>query len=227
MIYRLGTRVSGDRRVARTASLLLLTCIPFLLHSRQARYYPIAMFATMWSIHAYVGMLERKRGSTWQIIVAIVVLFHSKLRTVRPARRLARAARARLRLEEGHGPWQVLAVPLGIGLLTLPWAYYADTTRTAARFDLTPYFYNLYHYLHAINRWAMPFVLVAAFVVLRPLGWRSRWLRIGNIGVTASAWAGIVSVTFLSVNVGLFTRYIIHVVPLFVLLSACFGRLVR
>ena len=132
MIHRLARRATGDLRVARVASLLLLTCIPFLLHSRQARYYPVAMFATMWAVHAYVGMLERKRGSTWQIVVAIAVLFHSNYGLCVPlvgslALHALVYAWGRARL------WQVFAVPAGIGALTLPWALYAEITRTASQ----------------------------------------------------------------------------------------------
>ena len=221
MIFALARRATRDIRIARTASLLLLTSIPFLLHSRQGRYYPIAMFATMWTLHAYIRMLERKKWSTLHIVVAISVLFHANYGLCVPLigalviHALFYAwGRARL--------WQVIAVPAGIGLLTLPWALYAEIHRTASRLDLSPYFYNFFTYLHQVNRWAMPLVFVVAFAILRSLGWKSTVLNAKNIGVTAAATIGFVGVAFLAMNVGLFARYIINVIPLFVFLNACF-----
>ncbi len=221
MIFALAKRATGDKRIARTASLLLLTSIPFLLHSRQGRYYPIAMFATMWILHAYIGMLERKKWSTVHIVVAVSVLFHANYGLCVPL--LGALVLHALFYAWGRARlWQVFAVPAGIGLLTLPWAFYAEIHRTASRFDLTPYFYNFFTYVHQVNRWALPLVLVVAFAILRPLGWKSRVLRMSNVGVTAAALIGIVAVAFLSTNVGLFARYIINVIPLFVFLNACF-----
>ncbi len=219
MIYALARRVTGDRRVARAAALLLLTCIPFLLHSRQARYYPVAMFATLWAVHAYVGVLERRRFSTPQLVAAVAVLFHSNYGLCVP---LVGAlclhapfyAFGRVRL------WQVGVVPLAIGALTLPWAIYAKIHRTASRFDLSEYFHHLYNYLFAVNRWALPLPLVLVVLVLLALGWRSKRISLARPGVGASALAGVVGVVFVSTNVGLFTRYVVNVIPLFVFLCA-------
>ncbi|MFT5286550.1 MAG: hypothetical protein ACI8TQ_002720 [Planctomycetota bacterium] len=220
MIYKLAKRATHDKRIARTASLLLLTSIPFLLHSRQGRYYPIAMFATMWIVHAYIGMLERKKWSTAHIIVAISILFHANYGLCLPVLG-ALVLHALIYAWNRARPWQVLVVPAGIAALTLPWALYTNILSTGSRLDLTPYFYNFFHYVHAVNRWAMPLVLPVAFLVLRTRGWKSRVLSRSNLGTTAAATIGLFSVAFVSINVGLFSRYVIHTIPLFVFLSAC------
>lgn len=219
VVYWLARRLTGERRIARVAALLLLFCIPFLLHARQARYYSVAMLATMWAIHAYVGILERRRGGTLGLVAAIAILFHSNYGLCVPV--VGALVLHALVYAWGRArPWQVVAVPVGIAALTLPWALYANIHRTASRLDLEPYFYNLFHYLFAVNRWALPIPLVLAFVVLRPLGWRSPHLSPRNVGVTAAALVCVVGTAFVSTNVGLFTRYVINLVPLFVVLCA-------
>ncbi len=221
LIYFLARRLTGDRRIARTASLLLLTCIPFLLHARQGRYYTFAMLGTMWAVHAYTGLLDRKRWSTVQLVLAISILFHSNYGLCVPVVG-GLVLHALFYAWKRARPWQVVAVPAGIALLTLPWALFANIHRTASRFDVEPYFYNLFHYVFAINRWALPLPFVLLFCVLRPLGWKSAQLSLGNRGVTAAALVGVLGVAFVSTNTGLFTRYVINLVPLFVMLCAVF-----
>lgn len=217
MLYALAMRVTHDRRVARTSALLLATCIPFLLHARQARYYSLAMFATMWAVYAYVGVLERRRWSTLQVVVSVSLLFHGNYGLCVPlvGALLLHAlfwAGGRVRL------WQVVAIPLGIVALTLPWALYADVTRTVARFNLATYFYNFFHYAFAVNRWVLPLPLVLLVGVLFARGWRSSSPRLASPGVTAAAFVGCFTIVFVSANVGFFTRYVSNVIPLFVFL---------
>lgn len=219
MLYRAALHLTADRRIARISILLLSTCIPFLLHSRQARYYPVSMFATLWALCAYCGALDRKRWSGLQLALAVSLLFHSNYGLCVPlcgalALHATAYAWGRARLST------VVGSVLGIVALTLPWALYADIHRTASRLDLSPYFFNLLHYLHVINRYGLPLILVGVFLVLRPFGWRCKHLRIAHPGVTAAILIPVFGVLFVSTNVGLFTRYTINVFPLFVLTSA-------
>jgi len=219
MVHRLGLRVTGDRRIARLASCLMLTCIPILLHSRQARYYPVAMLATMWALYAYVGALERRRGAGLQLVAAVTILFHANYGLCVPLL-LALGLHAAVYAWRRARLATVVGSLLGIAATTLPWALYAEIHRTTSRLELEAYAWNLLNYLHSVNQFALPFVLLAAFAVLRPLGWRSPQLSLRNPGVTAVALACTVSVFFVATNVGYFTRYIINVYPLFVLLCA-------
>lgn len=218
-IHALALRATGDRRVARVAAALLGTCIPFLLHARQARYYTFAVLATLWAVHAYLGILQRKPRSALWLVLAVALLFHSNYGLCVPL--VLGLALHALVFAWRRATWkQVLLVPLGIGALTLPWALFARIHRTAARLDLEPYFYNLFTYLFAVNRWALPLPLAAAALVLALLGWRSGRVRLATPALAAVLLPAAVGVAFVSTNVGVFTRYVINVIPLFVVLCA-------
>ena len=68
-------------RDARIATVILGTSIPFLLHARQARWYVLAVITSIWVLHAYTRMRERKRSSAVQIVGSSLLLFHSSYLT--------------------------------------------------------------------------------------------------------------------------------------------------
>jgi len=65
------------RRAATLAAGLLLTSVPFLILSRQCRYYSPAAFFTVVALHAYVRTLGKGRAAPWVFVAASVALFHT------------------------------------------------------------------------------------------------------------------------------------------------------
>lgn len=232
MLYRLAWRLTADRTVARWSAGLLTTCIPFLLHARQCRYYTFAMFATLWAVHAYLGMRAqernggmraKKRGSTWQLVVACAILFHGNYGLFLP---LAGALGLHALLT-GWGklrPADVAFAILGVAALTAPWALYAKIYRTSSRFDPQYVWFNLSNYLHAINNYALPLLVPVLWALLRILGrWKAGVLRWSHPGWQVLGLLIVLDLAFVSTNVGLFTRYIIILVPPLVMLNATMG----
>jgi len=66
-----------SRRAAVLSAILLGTCVPFLLLSRQCRYYSLSAFFSLLGLLAYQQMIERKRWAAPLFVVAAVLLFHS------------------------------------------------------------------------------------------------------------------------------------------------------
>lgn len=66
-----------DKRIAYAASFLLLTCIPFLLLSRQCRWYSMSTFFSLWALLAYLKVLENKKHAQWNFVLASTLLFHT------------------------------------------------------------------------------------------------------------------------------------------------------
>jgi len=64
-------------RIPAIASGLLAISVPFLLLSRQCRYYSAATFFSMLSLYAYVALLQRKKHAAVTLFVASTLLFHS------------------------------------------------------------------------------------------------------------------------------------------------------
>jgi len=66
-----------DKRAAVTAALLLLFCIPFIILSRQCRYYSLAAFFSLSSLFCYLGIIEKRKYSFIYFIASSTALFHS------------------------------------------------------------------------------------------------------------------------------------------------------
>jgi 4-amino-4-deoxy-L-arabinose transferase-like glycosyltransferase len=65
-----------DRRVALIALGLLTLCVPFLLLSRQCRYYAAAAFFSLLGLHCYTALRAGRRGALIGLVVAATLLFH-------------------------------------------------------------------------------------------------------------------------------------------------------
>jgi len=70
-------RMLFGRRAAWAAALLLLSCVPFLLLSRQCRHYSPAMLFTMTALWGYTRWILRGQGGPWVYVLSLLALFHS------------------------------------------------------------------------------------------------------------------------------------------------------
>ncbi|MEW6266752.1 MAG: glycosyltransferase family 39 protein [Thermodesulfobacteriota bacterium] len=77
LLYFFARRLWPDKRAAEVAAVLLLFCLWFLILARQARYYAPAAFFSLWGLHAYLGLAERRPWSMAGFIMAAALLFHT------------------------------------------------------------------------------------------------------------------------------------------------------
>lgn len=67
-----------DEETAAIATLLLATSVPFLLHSRQCRYYALLSFSQIWIFYGYRRMLsEEGRWGRIHLALAMTVQFYA------------------------------------------------------------------------------------------------------------------------------------------------------
>ncbi|MBN1766150.1 MAG: glycosyltransferase family 39 protein [Sedimentisphaerales bacterium] len=66
-----------DKKVAVIATLLLLLCVPFLILSRQSRYYSMLSFFSLWGFYAYSGLVDKKKYQGLYYVLAVSCLFHT------------------------------------------------------------------------------------------------------------------------------------------------------
>jgi 4-amino-4-deoxy-L-arabinose transferase-like glycosyltransferase len=66
------------RRIAAIAGALLAVSVPFLLLSRQCRYYSMSMFFSVLSLHAYMNMLNGKKRAGLMLFFASTLLLHTQ-----------------------------------------------------------------------------------------------------------------------------------------------------
>lgn len=74
--YRLAKRIFSVN-TARVSSVILSTCVPYLLMVRQSRYYSLALFFALLLIHGYIDYTEKKKFSEIKILASSFFLFNS------------------------------------------------------------------------------------------------------------------------------------------------------
>ncbi|MBU0755890.1 MAG: glycosyltransferase family 39 protein, partial [Planctomycetes bacterium] len=77
MVFGLCRALWGNRKIAFTAAYLTAICVPFLLLSRQCRYYSMAVFFSLWGLLAYLGLIHKKKRASFWLILAAFFLFHT------------------------------------------------------------------------------------------------------------------------------------------------------
>lgn len=77
MTYWLCKVLWHSAKIAAVAAVLLLVSVPFLLLSRQCRYYSLTAFFALWGLGAYVGMLDKRKYARISFVLATVLLFHT------------------------------------------------------------------------------------------------------------------------------------------------------
>ena len=75
--YSLCKAMWEDKKTAFTTAVLLATCIPFLLLSRQCRYYSMAAFFSLWALYSYVKILDGKKYAYVTFVISSIFLSHT------------------------------------------------------------------------------------------------------------------------------------------------------
>ncbi len=77
LLYQVVADLWKDKKTAMTAAILLALCIPFLLLSRQCRYYSMTSFFSLLGLYTYFRLLESRRFSRTAFVATGVLLFHT------------------------------------------------------------------------------------------------------------------------------------------------------
>ncbi|MBC7261939.1 MAG: hypothetical protein H5T63_07975, partial [Chloroflexi bacterium] len=121
--YRFVLRWLKDVRTARIATILLLFCVPFILHLRQCRYYALAAFMTLVILDAYLRLWVEEQWALPYFILAAVLLYHSHFGAFFPTM-VALCLHFFLSRSRSKGLYQFLLALAIIAVLVLPWAYF-------------------------------------------------------------------------------------------------------
>jgi len=216
-----------DRRIAQLGALLLLLCVPFILHSRQCKYFSLAALFTVASIDAYLH-LRRRPAVPWALpylIISAFLLFQSNFGAFVPLM----AAMSVHYLLTGPRRSDLVAVVVGVAIVALyvlPWAVYLQTwARGRFVFDVYRFAGHLAHYVVYITGWILPWPLLLFLPYEHLRLWRpTRATPLGggeasiiNLYVTII----LVTVVFLSASfIWMYFSYIVQLVPLLCALLA-------
>jgi len=115
-----------DRRAAAVSAGLLLLCVPFLILSRQCRYYSVAAFFALLGLHAYAVLRRGGGRPAWLLFGASTLLFHTHhlyCGTLLATMLLHALFFDREKLRP------VLLVSAGVAAFNLPWILWFSTIR--------------------------------------------------------------------------------------------------
>lgn len=222
LFYFLSKRISGDETITKISTVLLVSSIPFLLHTRQCRYYSLLSFATIWMLYSYLGMLQKKRSAILQFIISSMILFHSNylvfFGTITGV--LFYHVMLEYREYDGRRVKQMISGLMGVFLLTFPWCLYANIFAKAGTFHLQYYeiILNAFHAISDVN-FIIPFIFwpLILYTFVKKDVKNNRYLLIWYVIICLYLFLFISLLTSLPLyNV----RYIIGIIPLFYLLLA-------
>lgn len=223
LAYRLAFLLTGARRSAYYAAFLLAVSVPFLLLSRQCRYYAPEMFFCLSVLFCYLRAMESGGRLPWGLYgLSLVLLFHthqlffflSLAVTVVHAGLFHRDRAKSMFLAAGvlvlvHVPWVL-------------WVYNVDYSKvhpailTAGHLFSFLGQYSVLAYRHLVGPALLGGAFLAALLAgLGSIRLPSRWILFargwGLLGMFAAA--GLIAASALSY--GLFFRNLAPLVPLF------------
>lgn len=224
LLYLSARRCFRDRRVAQLAAPLLLLCVPFLLHSRQCKYFAFAALFSVAVLDAYLYLRHdpERRFAAPYFVLSGFCLFQSNFGAFVP---LMLAVGVHFLLSRPS--WKQLirfaSLVTLLALFVLPWAVYLQTwARGRFAFDVYRFVGHLVHYAVYITGWVWPLPLALLFVYL----WL--WKRPG-LGLTQPEssvvllYVLVVGVTLLFLSetfLWIYFSYIVQLVPLLMVLLA-------
>ena len=128
LFYFFTLRLGRNETLARISTLLFVTSIPFLLHTRQARWYVLAVFATLWLLYACLRLRDREKGAVLQVALSAVTLFYSNFVILfGVAGGILLHYLGCFVFKAGRPAFKsVLASVLVVSLFTLPWIFYTE-----------------------------------------------------------------------------------------------------
>lgn len=223
-LYAAGVALFGERGTAALAAAVLLLSVPFLLHVRQGRYYSLAIFAAIWTLHFFVGALRDRRFAVLGLALALGLVFHANYLLFFAT--LAGLAAASLAVVRDRATAGRLAVAgLGALVLILPWAPAFDlggrSAATLAALAPARFVANLWGYAWRIELYAFPAVLLAAVLVARARLARGRTAAWPQARFALALGLLVLGhLVFVALTPFVFFRYAITLLPALALLQA-------
>ena len=226
--YQLALALWNDRRAALAAGTLLAVSVPFLILTRQCRYYSMTALFSVLAILEYWRLMDGRRYAAGALVAALLLLFHTHyvyVAALLPALAMHAVIWHRDRLRSLAGACAT------VGLLCLPWVIWLTGMQYGRRYGGTMFvpavaWANLESFLTQIESHSLPALLLEVpFVALvvhtvrgtfRECFRRQLWRGLSLLLLVAAA--NLVLLTL--VVPGTFFRYLTPLLPLIALLSA-------
>ncbi len=228
LTYFYTRRVTGCKRTAATAALLLLLCVPFLILSRQARYYSMTAFFSLLSLYAYDGILGQRKHAVSLLVLGATLLFHTHY--IYTATLFA-AIFVHVLLHKRESFKCVLLAASAVAIINLPWAIWLRGMKYGERygdqlFDALRWILFTSDYISQLMKHVFPFWLIIVLLVVALIEFRKhKSLNIKNKKLATNV---SLSILFLASNIAAlavaspapFFRYLSPLLPIMCVLMA-------
>ncbi len=211
LFYFFMRKLSAERFIINTATILLTTSITFLLHARQARWYALAAFFALATWYTYWLWLRENKPVGF-FIGASILLFHSML-FIFFAVAFSLLVHFLIFERKTKSIRQLIIPAISITILTAPWFIFTGqlaksggTTPNPVRLALNT---GMYSYYTAI--------LLVPLVLFIPLAIQFIKNRIISPESKFVMTIGVASFLFLTIKADLLpaVRYLVFLIPLF------------
>jgi 4-amino-4-deoxy-L-arabinose transferase-like glycosyltransferase len=229
MSYLLCRAMWEDKKIAYTAALLLVTCVPFILLSRQCRYYSMTAFLSLWGLYSYVKILEGRKHAYITFFLASVFLFHTNYVYCAP---LFFSVLLHALLFYRNKLLMILFLAGIVILINIPWIVWLSGIKYTNTYELR--FFDIEQYLGFQNEYIRqmctyvftPYLLLAvpaAAIMFRikkqPVF--SGGSQYGKMLCLLIFFAASTIATLSFVSPAAFFRYLCPIVPVFIIFTAC------
>ncbi|MBF0565893.1 MAG: glycosyltransferase family 39 protein [Nitrospirae bacterium] len=214
-----------DRRMALIALLLLVTSEILILHSRQCKYYAIAVFMQVLFIYGFYMVLKRKRPGIVFIVIALTCQFYSNYMFVPGNLLLLLFAGLVFRKKYPGVFYDVIMAAMIVSVFALIWVIYAHLWVQFVNTGTGYYHYysKFLFYLMEINMAMFPLLLLLLLVYFR----KSDFVVVNDVSKDMIFFILVMipfQIVFIINFPIIFTRYIIVLVPAFIVLQSLILR---
>jgi hypothetical protein len=160
LVYLLVQRAFADRQWARLSAISLAFTVPFLLFSRQCRYYSLGAFLVLLSLYAFQKDWQTRRGPALLLIASLALLFYTNY-LLFFSYQVAFLIAAILLYRDKLPRRRTLMLALGTILLILPAVGFFQFQKQEGLFNFSYLGSNLEKYLGFVIQFMLPLPVIA------------------------------------------------------------------
>ena len=216
MVYMIINRFFANPALARISAVLLTLCVPFLVYSRQLRYYGIAALLVMISLYAFRQNWQKKTLPAATLVVSLALLFYANY--ILYLSYCVSLAVAALIIYRNEIP-VVRTVVLGVlnVLLIIPGVFISKMGSQAGIVSPLSFFTGFSNYMQYLMQFLLPLPVIIAFIIV----WTRIIIKYSPIPqdpekrfVLFLTIIVIVNVIVLAIVPQIFVRYLAHLYPI-------------
>lgn len=168
LFYFFAKKITNNNKISLLSTAILATSVPFLLHIRQVRWYPLVMFFSLALLFSYLMLLKKEKKASLYLTISSILLFHSNF-FIFVSLFLGLAIHFIFFFKGENKKDKIkiiklIIIPLLIVLLfTAPWFYLTQMSKaTYLKLNLMASFVNLLISLYYIFIYMFPFIFLCA-----------------------------------------------------------------